>query len=393
MSQKNRAAAYIAVVAGFIAWHGAVAAQGVSPDDAARFLAGMQPSAGSPLVALTKNPNWQRHAKWFDDNWNNLEKRQLSKVRAWSEKHLKDRQNTLYYMFSGPDFLYANAFYPQANTYLLSGLEPVGNVPNITERSINSLPRIQQAIGTSLRLSFFITRDMASQLSGGDLSGTLPILYVYAARSGKTIHEVTAISLDREGVVHPTGKVDGRQSIPGMKIILSSGDGPKQTLYYFRTDLSDAGVKASNFLEFAGTLGMGNALIKSASYLMHSGNFSRVRDFVLANSQQVVQDDSGIPLSAFKPDLWEFRPFGAYLGPIAVFPGRGQPRLAELFRKSKAPPLDFGIGYRHRGHDSNLLLAIRKPQAKPPEQATGLSQEPVKEAVATPPGKSTTAEE
>jgi hypothetical protein len=26
--------------------------------------------------------------------------------------------------------------------------------------------------------------------------------------------------------------------------------------------------------------------------------------------------------------------------------------------------LDFGIGYRHRGHDSNLLLAVRKEPLK-----------------------------
>ena len=386
MSRTNRAAVYAAVVTGFVAWHGAVSAQGAHPNDAARLIAGMQPSAGSPLAALTKNAGWQRHAKWFNDNWTNLETRQLSKVRAWSEKHLKDRENTLYYMFSGPDFLYANAFYPQANSYLMSGLEPVGEVPNVTERSISSLPRIQQAIGSSLRLSFFITKDMANQLSGGHLSGTLPILYAYIARSGKTIHEVTAISLDREAVVHPSGQVDGRRSIPGVKIVLSTGDGPKQTLYYFRTDLSDSGVKVSNFLTFAGTLGVGNGLLKSASYLMHSGNFSRVREFVLNNSQQIVQDDSGIPLHAFKPDLWEFRPFGAYLGPIAVFPGRGQPKLGELFRKLKAPPLDFGIGYRHRGHDSNLLLTIRREPLKRPEQATKKSpQEDTKEVVSTEP--------
>jgi hypothetical protein len=392
MSPANRAAAFAAaVVVGFVAWQGAAVAQGASPNDVARFIAGMQPSAGSPLAPLTRNASWQRHAKWFDDNWANLEKRQLSKVRAWSEKHLKDRQNTLYYMFSGPDFLYANAFYPQANTYLMSGLEPTGVVPVISERSIAALPRIQQSIVTSINLSFFITKNMATQLAGGDLSGTIPIIYVYAARAGKTIHEVSAISLDRDGTVHPA-KSDPRAQ-PGVKMVISSGNGPKQTLYYFRTDLSDSGVKVSNFLEFAGTLGAGNGLLKSASYLMHSGNFTRVREFVVDNSQQVVQDDSGIPLYAFKPDAWDFRPFGNYLGPIAIFPGRHQPRLGELFKKAKAPPLEFGIGYRHRIHDSNLLLAIRKQPLKQREQATGPDREPMMEAVAAPPLKPTIQEE
>jgi hypothetical protein len=219
------------------------------------------------------------------------------------------------------------------------------------------------------------------------MSGTIPILYVYAARAGKTIHEVSAVVLDREGVLHPAGTRVSGASSPGVKMIISSANGPKQTLYYFRTDLSDGGVKASNFLQFAGTLGVGNALHKSASYLMHSGNFSRVREFVLNNSQQVVQDDSGIPLYSFKPDIWDFKPFGVYLPPIAVFSNRGDPRMVELFRRLKAPPLDFGIGYRHRGHDSNLLLAIRKQPLKQPEQAKADGKEPVVEAVANPTGK------
>jgi len=338
-------------------------AQGASPDDVAKFLAGMQPSAGSPIAPLTRSQGWQRHAKWFDSNWDTLDKRQLSRIRAWSDRHLKDRKNTLYYMFSGPDFLYANAFYPEANTYLMAGLEPVGAIPVVSERTIGSLPRIQQSIGTSLRLSFFITNHMRSQLTGGDLAGTLPILYSYIARSGKTIREVTLVNLDKDGNLHPA-KGEARGMQPGVKIVLQSGNGPAQTLYYFRTDVSNGGVNASGFLKFAATLGNGNGLLKSASYLMHSGNFTQVRDFVLNHSQYIVQDDSGIPLASFRPDVWNFQPFGAYLGPIAIFPGRSQPRLGELFKRAKAPPLDFGIGYRHRGHDSNLLLAVRKEPLK-----------------------------
>jgi hypothetical protein len=323
----------------------------------------MQPSAGSSLAPLTRNQSWQRHSKWFETNWDTLDRRQLSKIRAWSERYLKDRKNTLYYMFSGPDFLYANAFYPEANTYLMAGLEPTGSIPVVSERTIGSLPRIQQSIGTSLRLSFFITNHMRSQLASGDLSGTIPILYVYMARSGKTIREVSLVNLDKDGNLHPArGEARGMQ--PGVKIVLQGGDGPAQTVYYFRTDVSNGGVNASGFLKFAATLGNGNALLKSASYLMHSGNFTQVREFVLNHSQNIVQDDSGIPLAAFRADTWNFQPFGSYLGPIAVFPGRGQPRLGELFKKAKAPPLDFGIGYRHRGHDSNLLLAVRREPLK-----------------------------
>lgn len=361
---RSRLAALVAGATMVAAVEGMAFAQSATPNDVARFLAGMQPSTDSPLTVFTRSQGWQRYARSFDSNWETLEKRQLSKVRAWSERHLKDRQNTLYYMFSGPDFLYANAFFPSANIYLMSGLEPVGTIPVASERTVAALPRIQQSIGTSLQLSFFITKQMRSQLTGGELGGTLPILYAYIARSGKTIREVSLINLDRDGNLHPA-MGEARGMTHGVKIVLATGNGPAQTLYYFRTDVSDGGVKTSGFLQFAATLGNGHGLLKSASYLMHSGGFSQVRDFVLKNSQSIVQDDSGIPLAAFRPEEWNFYPFGAYLGPIAIFPGRSQPRLGELFKRAKAPPLDFGIGYRHRIHDSNLLLAVRKEPLKP----------------------------
>ena len=94
-------------------------------DDTARFLAGMPPSAQSPLTPLTKDPSWQRHARFFDAAFGQLEQHQISKIRAWADANLAAPRPTMFYMFSGPDFLYADAFYSKATTYVLSALEPV----------------------------------------------------------------------------------------------------------------------------------------------------------------------------------------------------------------------------------------------------------------------------
>jgi hypothetical protein len=133
----------------------------------------------------------------------------------------------------------------------------------------------------------------------------------------------------------------------------------EKTLYFFSTDLSNSGVKSSGFLKFCDTLAPGNSLIKSASYLLHAGNFSTVRDFLLAKSATIIQDDSGIPLGDYDPKKWHFFPFGRYAGPIAEFPNKYQEQYAELFRR--AQPIDFGIGYRWRSFESNLLLSVRLP--------------------------------
>jgi hypothetical protein len=80
--------------------------------------------------------------------------------------------------------------------------------------------------------------------------------------------------------------------------------------------------------------------------------------------------------------MWQFYLFGKYLGPIAVFPGRYQRELAALFKKAKPPPLAFGIGYRHRGYDSNLMLAVKKKTASSPAQESKAAQKPLHEATA-----------
>ena len=337
------------------------AADTVTADDTARFLAGMPPSADSPLMPLTKDPSWQQHARFFDAAFGELERRQLSKIRAWANTNLAAPKPTMFYMFSGPDFLYADAFYSKATSYVLSALEPVGPVPDLTRLSRgaigSTLYNVERSLGSVLNFSFFITKLMKTDLGAGQVSGTLPILYVFLARSGKTIRDVSLIALDDRGAAYFANENAGRNATRGVRIVFAGSDGEQKTLYYFSTDLSNSSVRSSGFLKFCETLAPGNSLIKSASYLMHSGNFTTVRDFLLRNSATVIQDDSGIPLGHYDHRKWRFFPFGRYAGPIAEFPGRYQRQYAELFRR--AQPMDFGIGYRWRSFESNLLLAIK----------------------------------
>ena len=249
----------------------------VTADDTARFLAGMPPSAHSPLMPLTRDPAWQRHARFFDNAFAELERRQLSKIRAWADTNLAAPKPTMFYMFSGPDFLYADAFYSKATTYVLAALEPVGSISDLT-RSYGAigptLHHVERSLSSILSFSFFITQQMKLDLHAGQVSGTLPILYVFLARSGKTIRDVGLVAIDESGTLHPVNDEAGRNVTPGVKILFAGSDGQERTLYYFSTDLSNAGVRSSGFLKFCETLSPGNSLLKSASYLLHSANFT-----------------------------------------------------------------------------------------------------------------------
>ncbi|HXG46847.1 MAG TPA: hypothetical protein VNO52_04420, partial [Methylomirabilota bacterium] len=168
-----------------------------------------------------------------------MEQRQLARVRAWAAKYLPGPQPVLFYMFSGPDFLYADAFFPNASTYVLSGLEPVGSMPELMRlphgSMLRGLNQIRASLGTVLSFSFFITEDMKAKLNAGEFAGTLPILYVFLARAGKTIRETSFLRLDKEGAELPVSSRATASGANGVRITFSDSEGRTQTLYYFST--------------------------------------------------------------------------------------------------------------------------------------------------------------
>jgi hypothetical protein len=104
------------------------AQEAATPNDNALFLAGL-PIRDTPLAAFSYDSAWVDHATEFDKAWAELDARQLSKIRAWGPEFLGEayaNKRPLLYFFSGPDILYAQAFFPNASTYVLAGLEPTG---------------------------------------------------------------------------------------------------------------------------------------------------------------------------------------------------------------------------------------------------------------------------
>lgn len=328
-------------------------------DATAKFLAGL-PITGTPLENYSADPVWSAHAAEFDQAWTRLEQQQLSKIRVWAPLFLGSAyqdNGTMFYMFSGPDFLYANAFFPNASTYILCGTEPIGPVPNIQAIPPQVLPlalgNLRKSLESLLNWSFFITKNMKLDLNQTQLNGTLPILYVFIARAGYAIDSVELVGLDPSGNFIASGKA----SAQGVKIVFSGADGISRTLYYFTTDLGNDGIKSHpGFMKFCQRQGMGVSLIKAASYLMHEESFSRVRDFLLTQSKVILQDDSGIPRRFFN-EKWNIRYCGNFVGPIEIFKKYQQPDLAQWYVTSAPAPLHFSFGYQWQPGRASLMIA------------------------------------
>ena len=343
---RRRTICHIVLVFGFFGSCRSVCGQnGTSIDETAHLLAGL-PVTGA-LAALTQNGGWQAHAAAMDKAWKTKEYFQLGPIASWMSAHADEyyrSSGTMYYMFSGPDFLYAYAFFPNADMYILAGLEPVGQVPDLSRMSpemLNAnLGALRNSMSTLLVTHYFVTEEMKSELNRANFGGTLPILYVFLARLGCTVLDTTYVHSPAEGV----------------RITFSHGGG-SQTLYYFKTDLSGGN---GSFLRWCAARGPGVSLIKAASYLMHGEGFSGVRNFLLEHSTFIVQDDSGIPLRSFGKN-WALEFYGRFIPHGEKFGKYDQAALAEIYHRNPPPPeLGFAFGYWWQAERGLLMLARRK---------------------------------
>lgn len=330
---------------------------GTALDDVARYLGGMPGPRGSGLTPLRERSEWAAHTVELNELWRRLDTLRRGPIESWSSREMPDLRSaaTVFYPFSGPDFLFADLFFPGADTYVLCGLESADPLPSVVSlddgQRGDGLKALSTALTTALSFSFFITKDMKTDLQRSELKGVLPVMLVFLARGGHTIRSVEAVSLDAGGRV--TGRGAGT---PGLRIRFGAG----RTLYYFTTDLSNAGFSDSSRLaRFLRSLGPSVAFTKSASYLMHEDYFSRIRDFILGWCPAVLQDDSGIPFRGFDPDRWDVRLYGRYSGVLGIFTKYYQEDLAAA-GAGGSDPLGFGIGYKHNEGQSVMLLARRR---------------------------------
>jgi hypothetical protein len=331
--------------------------------DAARYLAGLPVSDSSTLSALTRDSRWQAHAAAMNTAFAQLEQRQLSNIRVWRADMIPaGGSKTCLYYFSGPDFLYADTFFPDCTTYILGGLESVDPMPDLLTvpqgSLISTLQNIQISLNTLLQFSFFKTKDMRMDFERGQLKGVLPIVFVFLARTGKDISAVEYVSLNGNGAL-----VNGNQGATrGVKISFSDpATGAQKTLYFFTADLSDDGAKKNaGVLRFCEQFAPASSFLKAASYLMHEGHFNTVRSSILNSSGLVLEDDSGIPVRYFTPDKWALRFFGTYTGPIQLFKQFDQSDLHQYYQASSPKSLTFSFGYQWSRHNSTLILATRK---------------------------------
>lgn len=316
-------------------------------DDIALFLAGKPVKRGAALSRLQLTTDYQVHQREMRAVWNQLASRRVARMNAWSDENMPS-PGVVHYPFGGPDLLHARAMFPNSPNYILLGLEGVGEVPPLEslppEEVLGALPAYREATKTQLRVGYFITKDMRSDLERSALRGVTPILLGTIALSNGRVTGVSSVNAG--------GK-------PGVELNFRDARGGGHRAVYVSGDLSN-GSFGGGYESWVASQGRGVTYFKAASYLMHDDRFSKVRNFYLSNSNAILQDDSGIPFRYFDQNQWSIRYFGNYEAPIELFAKHAQSDLRAAYAANPKTPLPFGSGYHYDAWNANLILATKR---------------------------------
>ena len=339
--------------------------------DIARFIAGIEPEKEGLMYALSQTEAWQKYAQQCNSGWEKYNRNISDTIRLWKEREIPELSHsfkTMFYPFSGPDFINAHLYMPNAEKYIMFGMEAPGSIPTPEkieqERLGRYLSGFAETISTITLHSFFHTNNMAKQLETKDIYGVTPILMLFLARCEKKIIDIRPFEFAKDGKVsylsefshykgeHKYGK--------GVEINFTDADQQiARKLIYFSANIADGGLSINKpTREFLRTIDKGCfAYVKSATYLMHKSYFSIIRNTVMEKASLILQDESGIKYSYFDPKKWDVQLYGTYNKPINLFNEHFEQDLYDAYRKLSVKPLPFRRGYNT---NSNQLLARKK---------------------------------
>lgn len=333
-------------------------------NDTARLLAGLPAQGRDNFDGIRNSATWASHQAKLNKLWTEFTWRHETPIHNWASSQIRDLQasSSLFYPFSGPDFLFAHTFFPHADTLVLCGLEPCEPLPPVSQLSpdeiAGGLDGLVTSINTAMQFSFFITKDMRKDLVSTRFRGVLPLILTFMARTGHTIESIDLVRLDGNGNAVLAGA-----GAPGALIRAIGPNGAMKRVFYFRQDLSNDGLSPGGpFLRFVSSLGYPPAFAKSASYLMHEQGFDVIRDYLLTHSRGIVQDPSGVPYRNLLGRGWDVRLYGNYQGTLDMFAEHNQPDLIQAYQAGKGQPIDFGIGYLF--NTDRTCLMVGRPGAR-----------------------------
>ncbi len=339
----------------------------------ARLIAGIAPTMPAH-IDFAETEAWKEHSAYMKSAWARLNERQVAAMASWRDSAVSKTcpaGKTLLYPFSGPDFFNAYWLFPDCETYIMFGLEHIGDVPEFERMNEQQFARLLADVRTATTdffgRNYFITENMSRQLRTAQLRGVLPLFMIPMALSGVDILRIRPFEFPAAARTVAVAAGRPMRQLKGTTIEFRAPGSPLvRRIHYFTVDATDKGLAHyPEFMAFIRSLGQTTTFIKSASYLLHSNEFRQIRSALLEQSGFLVQDDSGLPYPMLEARGWKMNLYGTYGVPIPPFQGAFQPALDKAFKSQSTTPLPFTFGYQfHDARDvrSNVMVGARPLQ-------------------------------
>jgi hypothetical protein len=311
-------------------------------------------------------------SKQLDQKLVEIRKTRLSPITKWNDdaltRNTQSDTTSVFYPFSGGDFLHVNSLYPKANHYVMMAQESVGSIPDLSKMDKIQTKQYIRSVDNILRdiyaKSYFITMNMIKDINSTPVNGMLPVLLWSVSKTGHTVTKVEELIMDDTGKKTFAPFKVGENKAKAVRITFGNPeDGIEKTLTYYSCDISDSGIEKDKALEMTlKNIPPSNCFVKSASYLMHYETFTKIRNTVLEKAIYLVQDDTGIPYKYFDKNKFKLELYGTYIKPVSDFSDNlFQKDLAEAYKSSEyKSQLSFSLGYHWQTKDQNQMIAIKK---------------------------------
>jgi hypothetical protein len=351
-----------------------VVASKINPDTSLNNFYGILAS-DSTLVnwnAETSKQNiYLQNCKASNALWKNMYSNLLTPISNWKNTALPEsclNTNFLFYPFSGPDFLIPNTLFTQTKHIVMFGLELPGKDMSKygNDFALNSMPLMQKSLRDYFGKSYFITKNMMTDLKSDSLNGVTPLISTFLVKSNFKLISIKNFKLNGVGEkVYFDLEKDSFSyaNTYGVEINYTKDFIDSLRIDYLSFNAEDPSMlNHPEIMQFFEKTIPSNTVsyLKSASYLLHYNGFSTIRNLVLNKSKYVLQDDTGIAQRYFTND-WKLSLWGVYEKPIKDFTGVYQKDLDSLYKVNKqVNPLPFNMGYHFFNGKQNLLLAEKK---------------------------------
>jgi hypothetical protein len=337
--------------------------------DYSRFIAA-KPCFSNAFIELQKATTYIKHQNSSNKIWNHIQDSTLSKITLFNDgKKIIDSidTNTCFYPFGGPDFLYANVFYPNAENYVLMGLEKLGTVPDLKKKTATEIDLLLEHINQSMQYlnksGYFVTSHMSRDFSKSMMNGTIHTVLYFAANRNYLIKKLANGYISSGGKFTSYKTKNESQYYKAYDLTVTDTLGNEKHIYYISADIADYKIKTfPYFVSFVKGFGKTSCFIKSASYIPAHKNFSIVRNLILDNSVKIIQDDTGIPYKTLNDKTkWDYQFWGLYTSTIKDLSWGLQPDLKEAIKgHPNNQKLPFRISYNGNYGEGIIMVARKK---------------------------------